>query len=572
MGVVTRRRLLQDGTIAAGAAALVPLPGVLDGLLGGIRQTPPGFPSGIAISRRTFENWATSLDIPGLWTALPRSAVDVLRIVNWAHRAGWTVRARGSMHGWSPLTVTSDTTRATPTVLIDTALLTQAAVVSRAPAAVRVGAGIKMVDLLNFLRLQGLGLTSVPATGAPTIGGVLAIGGHGAALPAAAEPVADHVFGSVSNLVLELTAIVWDKSAGAYVLRSFARDEPDTAALLVSLGRTFITDVTVRASEGQNLRCQSFVDIPVSELFAPPGSVGRTFESYVAQAGRVEAIWYPFTNEPWLKVWSASPDRPAPSRPVSGPYNYPFSDLIPLPVAALAKQIILGDTQVAPEFGAVQYAITAAGLLATDASDLWGPAMNTQLYIRASTLRYDELGYSVLTRRADLQRVINLFANKYSELLNSYRAQNRYPINGPVEIRCCSIDDASLIGVNGAKPPALAATAPRLDHADWDTLVWTNVLTFTGTPDEYRFYGDLEQWILSTFDGTWAMPRQEWSKLWAFTDTAAWADPTILTQTIPELHTVGRPHDGDWAWALSRLDAFDPHRVFVNDFLNGFLP
>jgi hypothetical protein len=129
-----------------------------------------------------------------------------------------------------------------------------------------------------------------------------------------------------------------------------------------------------------------------------------------------------------------------------------------------------------------------------------------------------------------------------------------------------------LIGVNGAKPPALAATAPRLDHADWDTLVWTNVLTFTGTPDEYRFYGDLERWILSTFDGTWATPRQEWSKLWAFADTAAWADPTILTQTIPELHTVGRPHDGDWAWALSRLDAFDPHRVFVNDFLNGFLP
>ena len=191
----------------------------------------------------------------------------------------------------------------------------------------------------------------MPATGAPTIGGVLAIGGHGAALPAAGEPVADHVFGSVSDLVLELTAIVWDESAGAYALRTFARDEPDTAALLVSLGRTFVTDVTLRASEGQNLRCQSFVDVPVSELFAPPGSVGRTFESYVAQAGRVEAIWYPFTNEPWLKVWSVSPDRPAPSRPVSGAYNYPFSDLIPLPVAALASRSFSATHKLRPSSG-----------------------------------------------------------------------------------------------------------------------------------------------------------------------------------------------------------------------------
>jgi hypothetical protein len=102
--------------------------------------------------------------------------------------------------------------------------------------------------------------------------------------------------------------------------------------------------------------------------------------------------------------------------------------------------------------------------------------------------------------------------------------------------------------------------------------VWTNVLTFTGTPDEYRFYRDLEQWVLATFDGSWAAPRQEWSKLWAFTDTAAWADPTILHSTIPALHTAGRPADGDWAWALGRFDALDPHRVFTNAFLNAFLP
>jgi hypothetical protein len=142
----------------------------------------------------------------------------------------------------------------------------------------------------------------------------------------------------------------------------------------------------------------------VSELFAAPGSAGRTFERCVADAGRVEAIWYPFTDRPWLKVWSISPRKPPSSRAVTGAYNYPLSDQIPEPVAKLARRIVLGDAQVTPEFGLAEYAVTAGGLAATDSADLWGPAKDTQLYIRASTLRYDEFGYSIMTRRADLQR------------------------------------------------------------------------------------------------------------------------------------------------------------------------
>ena len=75
--------------------------------------------------------------------------------------------------------------------------------------------------------------------------------------------------------------------------------------------------------------------------------------------------------------------------------------------------------------------------------------------------------------------------------MESYRAQKLFPMNGPVEIRCCAIDDPTVIDCPGAQTPALAATAPRLDKPEWDTLIWTNVLTFTGTPDEYRFYRDL---------------------------------------------------------------------------------
>jgi FAD/FMN-containing dehydrogenase len=66
---------------------------------------PPGFPSGIQVVQETFENWAQMIDVPNLWTCIPDTEADVVRVCNWAAGAGFTVRARGMMHTWSPLTV-----------------------------------------------------------------------------------------------------------------------------------------------------------------------------------------------------------------------------------------------------------------------------------------------------------------------------------------------------------------------------------------------------------------------------------------------------------------------------------
>jgi hypothetical protein len=83
-------------------------------------------------------------------------------------------------------------------------------------------------------------------------------------------------YGSLSNLVLRLTAVVWDPDAGAYVTRSFERTDPDCAALLTNLGRAFLTEVTLLAGPLARLRCVSRVDIAAAELFAAPGAGGRT--------------------------------------------------------------------------------------------------------------------------------------------------------------------------------------------------------------------------------------------------------------------------------------------------------
>jgi FAD/FMN-containing dehydrogenase len=561
---LSRRNLLRAGITASGLLAA--------GVPAAWGAVPDGFPAGVPVTTTTFKNWCGAIDVPGLWTASPRHARDVVDIVNWAHRRGWKVRPKGAMHGWSPLTVTQGTHRHAPVMLVDTARLRRLSLTRHRGVQVHAGAGTPMIEMLRFLIRHGLGLSSVPATGAPTLAGALAIGGHGAALRGHDELRAEgHTFGSLSNLVLDLTAVVWDDRAGRYVLRTFRRDDPELRPMLVHLGRAVVTDVTLRVGKDVPLRCVSRLDLTVDELFAAPGSAGRLFQDFVDEAGRVEAIWFPFTGKPWLKIWSAAPRQPAGSRSTAQPYNYPFSDRVPGEVSEPAGQVIRRGS-VTPEFSAAEYSVALAGLRALDAFDLWGPAMNTQLYIRASTLRFDESGYGVTCRRADVQKVLHLFFRKYRALLSEHQARGEYPMNGAVEVRACAIDDPGDVGVADAQVASLACTAPWPDRPEWDTVVWLNMLTQSGTPGEYAFYRAMESWTIATFDGRWAHARPEWSKGWAFTDAAAWRDDRLLSRTIPSLVSAGRPHDHGFHWSMRQFDRHDPHRVFSNRFLDRFAP
>ena len=230
--------------------------------------------------------------------------------------------------------------------------------------------------------------------------------------------------------MISLTTVVWSRRLKRYVLRTFHRTHPDAKAFLVHLGRSFVTEVTLRVSENQNLRCVSRVDIPASEIFASPGTPGRTFASFVDTAGRVEAIWFPFTAKPWLKTWSVSPEKPPESREVSGPYNYAFSDNLPEELTDLVGQMLSGNAAVTPLFGQMEYEISANGLAATNAFDLWGKSKNTLLYIRPTTLRVDELGLAVITDRARIQQVLHEVASYYSMRLDQLRAQGKFRPTG----------------------------------------------------------------------------------------------------------------------------------------------
>ena len=594
---LTRRELI-GGSAALGGAAWLLRGTVGPDSASAAAPAPPGLPAGTEVYQRVYQNWSGEIRTDQLWTCAPHTPEEVAGLADWAHAQGWRLRAQGYRHTWAPLTVADGTPEAARVLLVDTSRYLTGISLD-GPDTVRVQTGATMEALLALLAGHGLGVTACPAPGEVTVGGVLTIGGHGTAVPATGESrPAGHGYGSLSNQVTRLTAVVWDESTGRYVLRTFDRAETDSAALLVHLGRAFVTEVVLRAGADLNLRCVSRLDIPAAELFAPPGAAGnpRTLASFVDHDGRAEAIWFAFTDRPWLKTWSVAPKQPFAARRVTEPYNYPFSDNIPEPVARLAGQLVGGAWGTAPLFGQLQYLVAKLALTAdlTDIllsggllrdllsgdtlthllagglrSDLWGPSRTLLQYVRPSTLRMTANGYAVIARRADLQWVVSEFATYYQRLLAEYRARGEFPVNGTVEIRVTGLDDPAWCGVPGARPPLLSALRPRPDHPEWDTAVWLDILTLPNTPGLHRFCRDIEQFLLRTFDGTRAGLRVEWSKGWAYTADAAWADPDVLTGAVPAaLRAGGGP---GWDEAVAVLDRLDPHRVFGNPFLDALL-
>ncbi|MFD4183896.1 cholesterol oxidase substrate-binding domain-containing protein [Rhodococcus sp. NPDC058514] len=544
------------------------------GSLGGgtTLPAPPNFPGGVELAQQAYQNWSKEIMLDSVWTCHPKTAEDVVRLANWAHANGYKLRPRGAMHGWTPLTVVNGAP-VDKVILVDTMKHLNGISINAggAPATVTAGPGATLDAITTALQAQGLGWANLPAPGVLSIAGSLAVDAHGAALPAAGQgTMPGHTYGSLSNLVTSLTAVVWDGSA--YAQKTYSRNDPQIKPLLTNLGRTFLTSVTLQAGPNFRMRCQSHTDIKWTELFGAKGASGRTFESYVAQNGGVEAIWYPFTDKPWLKVWSLAPNKPAGSREVTGPYNYPFSDNLPEPLTDLLGQMNAGAPGIAPAFGNMMYTTTVAGLAATGATDIWGWSKDIQFYIKATTLRLTEGGGAVITNRANIGRVIHDFANWFNERIEFYRSKGQYPLNGPVEIRCCGLDEAADVKVPSAGAPTISAMRPRPDHPEWDTAIWLNVLGVPGTPGMFAFYREMEQWMRSHYTGADYTFRPEWSKGWAFGPDKPYTDGNIIGGTLPQSFRDGVPAGDNWDTARTTFNTLDPHRIYSNTFMDQLLP
>ncbi len=545
---------------------------------------PDGFPPQIDLFQADYENWDGTIRAKDVWTCAPRSAQEIAAVCTWAARRSepWRVRPQGSRHNWSPLTLDpSDSPERT--ILCDmrshlNAIDREVRWTSDGVPTVRAQLGATLEDLLETLEqlpggrgsAPGFGFLHTPAPGGLTLGGILAINGHGTAVPNPLDPRGQS-FGSLSNQILECTAIVSQVDATGqieYVPKHFVRGGGDEGPFLVHLGRAFLVDVVLQVVDNYNLRCWSTMDIDASRLFrAPSGGTNpkKSLAHFLEQSGRVEAIWYPFTDEPWLKVWSRSPQRPKGARHVESPYNYPFSDQLPDFVTTLIRKLTARHGEVTDEFGQMMEFITKVGLFTDRAGDLWGPSKNTLLYIRESTLRITANGYAVQMRRGDVQRAVSEFAAKWKEMLRSYRKQDKYPVNSPLEIRVTGLDDPSKIWREpDRRPETPPLSSLRLDaealRRGFDVALWIDVLTLPGTPDSNAFYAELDEWIFANYSG-YARPMPEWSKGWAYhPEHGPWRSEATL-QRIRDLYGAA------WREQDEALQEYDTAGLFSNAFL-----
>ena len=555
---------------------------------------PPNFPSDVEISQQTFENWSLTINVTNLWTCVPRTEAQVVEVCNWAAEQGYTVRARGIMHTWSPITVVAQTPIDAKIMLVDTQYL-NAKTLSKAtptqPTMVTVQAGATMEDLLAFLQTSpggngnGYSFPHTPAPGHLTVGGVLAIDAHGSAIPSANENF-NCTYGSLSNQILSLKVIVTDPASptpDTYSIKTFNRGDADAKVFLAHVGRAFILEATLEVIENYYLRCVSYTTLTSDVLFAAPSAETpippQSLAEFVNQSGRVEAIWFPFTTLPWFKVWSVCPTQPATSRKVDKPYNYPFSDNLPTFVTALIKALTsVGGGILTPAFGQTMQDITIDGLNGTGffkdqppANDIWGLSMNTLLYVKDTTLRVTANGYAVQLRKADLQQAVHDFATQFTNMLDAYRKKWQFPVNSPLEIRVTSLDDPALVGVPaGVKAQSPLISALSYDEVakqnNWDVALWLDVLTLPGTPYSNEFYQELEEWIQKRFSGTAGRPMPEWSKGWAYTSEGAWTNTAVM-ESIREMFTTGRSNDNNWNYEVATLAKYDKANLFTNPLL-----
>ena len=572
---LSRRKFLDGAGKFAAAGALVGwLPAFRIGAAEAACSTPTGFPSGITLYQQAYINWARDIAVNPMWACAPATPADVVTVCNWARNQGYKVRPVGAMHNWSPLTVAAGAS-CPNIILLDTKQYLTAVSVNTAttPNTVTAQTGVLMESLLTTLESYTLGVNACPAPGDLTLGGALAIDGHGTSIPKTGETlVSGNTYGSLSNLIHSLTAVVWDAASSQYALRTFQRTDPGCTALLAHIGRAFITEVTLQVGANQRLRCQSWFNQTAATLFAPAGSSGNTFSSYLDSAGRVETIWFPFTPNPWLKVWSVSPNKPWTSSEVSQPYNYSFSDGIPQSIIDSEAQGVLNDPTTTPNFGLTQYNVVASGLVLTSTWDIWGWSKNTLLYIKPTTLRVTANGYAVITSRANIQRAINEFYVMYSAKLSAYQAAGQFPMNGPVEIRVTGLDQpGDVVGIANAPSPQLSALRPRPDHPEWNVAVWFDILTIPGTLYANQFYSEVEQWMYSNY-ASYGSVRVEWSKDWGYTTAGAWTGATALGTTIPNSLRTGQAAGDNWDTAKATLDALDPSRLFSSPLLDTLLP
>ena len=322
---------------------------------------------GLPVTTPRYHNWSYELDLGNMPVASPTDADEVASLCNWCAEHGHCVRAIGSRLSWAPLTVGHKDATDAKFVLLDMLKMNHVSVDAsrtRFPfPVVHAQPGVMMIDLLDALHRTpnddtppgepniGYYFPNVPGVAEVTLGGVLAINGHGTSLDVPGQPAAFSGHGTMSSRIVQFTAICFDDADDMYKPKVFVRGAcgGEDSAFLVSLGRTVLVEVVLRLERNVHLHCRSTMDTHSSTLFATPtpscpvprGSV----QELLNQTGRLEVIYYPHLPDaedyPWVHTWEAVERQPSGSHAVTGFVPYHFMAHLPRFIT-VAMKLLLG--------------------------------------------------------------------------------------------------------------------------------------------------------------------------------------------------------------------------------------
>ncbi|MBU6244116.1 MAG: FAD-binding protein [Actinomycetales bacterium] len=525
---------------------------------------PDGFPADVPVERRSVENWSRMIAVHDVLTAIPETEEQALAVVRWAADAGYRVRPIGAFHTWAPILAE----RAEGIVLVDQSRLTGLVGFDLEPvpcATFRCGTTLAEATRLlesidNGGRAQAPGWAWPDYPGIPdvTIGGMLAIGAHGAGIRLRADQ--EDLFGTMSNLILAFRAIVSD--GDTYVVRDFRRQDPQAAAFLVHLGNAFLLQVTLRVVP--NCFLGRRVEYPDwQEVFAEPSAElpARSMQAMVEEHGRVQQLWFPFTTTPIVQHFTEEPE-PA-GEAVTEPLTVRLSPDLPAAFSTAFTSTLAHLPWLTP---LVERTTLAEMRHLSPPGHAWhGTSGNMLLYVQHDTLRVISLAYAILVRRDEVQSAVHALGHQFGQMLHAYARAGLEPINSCLEFRVTDVDRAEALGVPGATPALLSPARP-LPGSNAERVIWFDLVTTPGAPNYLQFYAEFEQWLWSRFDAPGAL-RAEWSKAWAVSASGPWTNREIIDRVL-------RSYDPDGSLATVRdlRDAWRSHDaqgVFGSPFISG---
>ena len=576
-------------------------------------STPPPpqeWPPAVEVCRGAFENWSKEIKAGDVLIASPKTVDECVAICDWARAHQHKVRPSGTRYSWSPLTVDNNPNEPLKgTVLVDmTKYLNAVTSVDVANKNFTVQAGATFATVFERLAEDKLSLGSAVGTGKMCIGGAFAAGARGwackpSAQHAAATEVPGTVYGTMTNSVLSLKAVVWDGET--FAVREFTRSNPEDALVFIAVGRMLVVEYTVRAVDDYNMRMISVTDISPSTMFSPPNEDGsskaNSFADIVDRYGRISALFVPYTDFVWTRYSMYCPVRPDGSTGITGPYNYPFQDALQPWMNPFIKQVIgvpdesllerladaiedpfthgtrgfLGKVGAAwsnavneirsitglqamgesltPYWARLQSVAMEEGNKLANTQDLWGPSRWQLQYVN-SEMNFSTWGISIAMRRDQMQFAAAMFFNTLQEQLTAFKSRGKFPVNLTVELRASGLDDGRDVGMATSLPLSPLFKDDKKPALDCAIII--DVVCLAGTKSFPEFAKAMMTQLREQLTDMRIMC--EWSKPFAFSNGAPWDDEEELRNIRQSLPL--------WDAVRDRFAQLDPDEMFVDGF------